>query len=55
MKDRHIQRLWDKEVRRFFSGVVFWMRDIFAIRKNLAREAVSSVAIIFQTLRILNV
>lgn len=49
-----IQRLWDKEVRTFFSGVVFWKRDRFSMRKNMAREAVSSVANIFETLRILN-
>lgn len=45
---------WDKEVRTSFSGVVFWKTDIFSVTKNMAREAVSSVANIFETHRILN-
>lgn len=49
-----IQRLWEKEVRTSFSGVVFWKRYIFSMRKNMAREIVSAVGSIFETLRILN-
>lgn len=59
MLERHfindIQRLWEKEVRTSFSGVVFWKKDIFSVRKNMARETVSSVGSMFETLRILHV